>query len=347
MTPRVCYAVTYSSGVDPRHDAVAQDVAALAARTDGAIIRIAPPDPLLRIIRERWYGYAQLPALARACDLIHIFNPRLFYFPALAFLKKPIVYSVVGGVRADALRFTPAHFRNVSRILVSNARDARTLGEAGYERVHVIHPGINLSGFEPSPAPPAAPGQPFKLVCASAPWNESQFKIKGIDALIAAAEALPNLQLTFLWRGVMAAVMEQRIARSAAAERITFINAQADVAAHLRNAHAAVLVSDQTEAIKPYPHSLMESLACARPVLISQQIPLSEDVAAHGCGVVVDGASAGAVREGIARLMAGYASYAAGAAAFPLQPFSRERWVGEHLNVYGELDGRRKTKDGK
>jgi glycosyltransferase involved in cell wall biosynthesis len=301
-------------------------------------------------MRERAYGYAQLPALARAaraCDLIHVFNPRLFYFSALHSPllrggagggRLPIVYSVVGGVRPDALPFTPAHFRGVSRILVSSPRDARALREAGYQRVQVIQPGINLSGFEPSPAPPFAPGQPFKLVCASAPWNESQFRIKGIDALIAVAEALPNLHLTFLWRGVMAAAMEQRMARSAAAGRIALVNAQADVAAHLRNAHAAALVSDQTEAIKPYPHSLMESLACARPALISQQIPLSEDVAAHGCGVVVKDASAGAVREGIVQLMAGYAAFAAGAASFPLQPFSRERWVGEHLAVYGELD---------
>ena len=74
-----------------------------------------------------------------------------------------------------------------------------------------------------------------------------------------------------------------------------------------------------------------------RPVLLSAQIPMSDDVVGDGAGVVTPGASPEDAHAGLTRLMANYADYAARAQALPRERYSRERWVDETIAVYEDL----------
>ena len=49
---------------------------------------------------------------------------------------------------------------------------------------------------------------------ASAPWVESQFQTKGVEALLEAAQLNARLHITFLWRGHLLAEMKQRLAQA-------------------------------------------------------------------------------------------------------------------------------------
>ena len=154
--------------------------------------------------------------------------------------------------------------------------------------------------------------------------------------LLDAAVADERLRLTFLWRGAMREAMRARIAARGLAERVDVTDTQVDVSATLAGAHAAALLASDSSIVKAYPNSLMEALVCGRPVLLSTQIPMSDDVAADGVGVVTPGAAAADARAGLDRLMANYEAYAARAQALPRERYSRERWL---TGIVGLYDG--------
>ena len=56
----------------------------------------------------------------------------------------------------------------------------------------------------------------------------------------------------------------------------------------LRNAFIYTVDASNPAIIRSYPHSLMESLAAGKPVIVSRQIPMADYVQRMGCGTVVD-----------------------------------------------------------
>lgn len=338
MRPRVTFLVTYPRGVDPAREAVAQDIAGLLTRVDGRRIHISPPERLRRIFPERLFGLWLLPVLRRIdaeTDIFHLFHGGLRQFPLLGYLRRPIVYSVVAGLRPDR----PVDARPIAAratLTVTGPRDAALARAWGATRVATLKPGIELARFPRAAARAYSSGDPLKVVIASAPWSESDFVRKGVEALLDAASADDRLRLTFLWRGRLLDPMRTRIAARGLAERVTIIEAQADMAATLADAHAAALLVSDSSIVKAYPNSLMEALVVGRPVLLSTQIPMSDEVSAEGAGVVTPGASPEDARAGLTRLMTNYAAYAARVQALPRERYSRERWLDETVALYGQ-----------
>ena len=338
MRPRVTFLVTYPREVDPAREAVAQDIAGLLTRVDGRRIHISPPERLRRIFPERLFGLWLLGALRRIeaeTDIFHLFHGGLRHFPLLGFLRRPIVYSVVAGLRADR----PVDARRIgalATVTVSGPRDAALARAWGATRVATLRPGIDLARFPRAAARAYSSGDPFQVVIASAPWSEIDFVRKGVDALLGAAAADDRLRLSFLWRGRLLESMRARIAGHGLAARVTIIDGRVDMAAALADAQAAALLVSDSSIVKAYPISLMEALVVGRPVLVSAQIPMSDDVGGEGAGVVTPGASPEDVRAGLTRLMANYADYAARAQTLPRERYSRERWLEEIVGLYGE-----------
>ncbi len=339
MRPRVTFLVTYPRGSDPAREAVAQDVAGLLTRVEGRRVHISPPERLRRVFPERLFGLWLLPALRRIeaeTDVFHLFHGGMRHFPLLGFLRRPIVYSVVAGLRPDR-PINAGRLDALATLTVTGPRDAALARVWGAIEVVTATPGIDLTRFPRAATRGYAPGDLFKVVIASAPWSEIDFIRKGIDALLDAASADDRLRLSFLWRGRLLRSMRARIAARGLAERVTIIDARVDVAAALADAHAAALLVSDSSIVKAYPHSLMEALAVGRPVLISTQIPMSDEVSGEGTGVVTPGATSDDARAGLRQLMANYADYAGRAQALPPERYSRERWLDETVALYSDV----------
>ena len=339
MRPRVTFLVTYPREVDPAREAVAQDIAGLLTRVDGRRIHISPPERLRRIFPERLFGLWQLPALRRIeaeTDVFHLFHGGLRDFPLLARLRRPIVYSLVAGLRSDR----PVDARPIGArvsLTVSGPRDAALARTWGATRVTTLRPGIDLARFPRAAAQAYSPGDPFKVVIASAPWSEIDFARKGVDALLDAAGADACLRLTFLWRGRLIDAMRARVAARGLAERVKAIDARVDMAATLADAHAAALLVGDGTIVKAHPNSLMEALVVGRPVLLSTQISMSDEIREEGSGIVTPGATLADARDGLNHLMANYADYAGRAQALPPERYSRERWLDETVALYSDV----------
>ena len=331
----ILYHLTIPRPAHPALDAVVQEAMALQAQFGGAVVYLNPTRRPGSRYPERLYGLHRLPYLRRqeaTIRLHHVYNPHLFYFPYLRWLRRPIIYSVTAGLRPQR----PANLERLGRlaaIVVSNERDLTTVRGWGLENAHVIQPGIDTSRSSPTPPPP---GPGFRLLAGSAPWSAAQFHSKGIEALLAAAEARTDLRLVCLWRGILFEEMQARVARSGLGERVEVINRRVDVNAVLARVHAAVVLAQEATLVKAFPHSLLEALAAGRPVLVSRALPMADYVERTGCGQVVETVSPEGVLEALERLAMNYDAHQATALRVGRRDFSRKALMNEYERLYAE-----------
>jgi glycosyltransferase involved in cell wall biosynthesis len=81
-----------------------------------------------------------------------------------------------------------------------------------------------------------------------------------------------------------------------------------DVNEILAEVHASVTLAMEPDIVKAYPHSLLESLAAGKPVLVSRAIPMADYVEEKGCGVVVEKVRPNDVIVAVETLIANYYS---------------------------------------
>jgi len=290
-------------------DAVVQEAELLRSRFGGELIFLPPGRRPNRWVPRTLYGLHRLPALRRLernVDVHHIFHAELYWFPVLRFLNKPVVYTVVSGL--DTERRVPdlGALSRLHSIVVPNAIDRELLERHGMANVKVLRPGIDLSRFYVTPASPTSE---FVLLAGSSPWTRKQFRTKGVDALLRVAKETPYLRLVFLWRGVLSREMHDRVDQAGLTDRVEILDEWTDVNQLLRRVHAAVVLADKPKLVKAYPHSLLEALACGRPVLVSNRIAMADYVQSAKCGLVVRGVEESDLRDKIERLRQDYGAY--------------------------------------
>lgn len=331
----VLFHLTMPDGPMAALEAVMQDVQALQKQIPGSEINHFYPghQPGSRLPRQLW-GVAQLPRLRRTekqIQLHHIFNPNLFPFPALRWLKKPIVYTAVTGIGLTPPAVAQKLARQVHTIAIPTVAEQQQLAAWGITNTAVTHPGIDTHQFHYQPPPPEAP---FTLMMASAPWTSAQFRSKGVDALLAAAQELPELHIIFLWRGLLADEMRQRIAHAGLEQRVTLLNERVDVNNILSRAHASLVLADDPALVKAFPHSLLESLVAGKPVLVSPTMALADYVTKNECGVVVTAVSPTAIHHAIDQLQHNYTTYQQNAQRMGVRDFAQQQFINTTLALY-------------
>lgn len=329
----ILYHLTSPAPPIPGTDAVLQEIEALRQRFGGECLQFYPLRRPSRIFPKCLYGFDQGRILSRLqpeVDLHHLYYATLYPFSWLGKLTKPLVYSVVTGVGPLLNRRKNAWLKKVHTVVSCNPRD-----EAALKRLHppvryrIIRPGVAVEGFRPEPLPLK---DELRLLVGSAPWIRRQFRTKGIDLLLEAAGSLP-LRLVFLWRGFLLKELERRVAQRGLTSRVEIINQATDVNRVLARVHGTVVLAETGNLVKAYPHSLMESLAAGKPVLLSATIPMADYVAETRCGEVVAAFTPESLKSAIQRLLDHYGAcqakaLARGGADFALEPM---------LSAYGEV----------
>ncbi len=334
----VLFHLTMPDGPMAALEAVMQDVQTLQNQIVGSQINHFYPGnrPGSRLPRQLW-GVAQLPRLRRTekqVQLHHIFNPDLFPFPALRWLKKPIVYTAVTGLGHTSQAVVQKLAHQVHTLILPTLNDQQQLKAWGITNTAVIRPGINTRHFHYQPPPAEAP---FTLMMASAPWTSAQFRSKGVDALLTVAQERQDLHLIFLWRGLLADEMRQRIAQANLGQRVILLNERVDVNDILRRVHASILLADDPALVKAFPHSLLESLVAGKPVLVSPTMALAEYVMANQCGVVVTAVSPPAIHHALNQLQNQYTIYQQKAQAVGARDFGQQQLIDATLALYKKV----------
>jgi glycosyltransferase involved in cell wall biosynthesis len=315
-------------------EAIAQEIDLLRRNFGGEVVYVNPNIALARPLIPRlgfgWHTLARLYRLAQNADLFHFFNPDPFPYPFLLTLPKGVVYSITAGVE---MRPNLGYFRRMAIVAVPDERTLAQLQGWGLTNVALQRPGIASHRFSHTPLPLTV-GEPLRLLVASAPWTVAQFRCKGFDALLAAAQRTPDLHLTLLWRGLLVGEIRQRIAALGIGERVTLIDQTVDVNATLAGVHAAAIFATTPGIIKSYPHSLLDALAAGKPVLLNKIIPMSDYVNSNGCGVVIGEITPEAIVSGLAQLRAHYSHYAQNAATAGRRDFTEEAALQAAAAIY-------------
>ncbi|MGQ9904034.1 MAG: glycosyltransferase [Anaerolineae bacterium] len=340
---RVCYHVTIPPSPMADCEAVAQDVRLLQRIAPGERFHLYPTRaPGTRIPRLLW-GLNQLPALWRAersIDLHHVFNPDPFPFLALRLLRRPIVYTVVGGINETHREMARRLAQFAHTIIVSSEADYERLRAWGIARGRFVQPAIETSGFSYTPTPADAP---LTLLAGSAPWTVEQFTSKGVDVLLEVARNRPNVRLVFLWRGVVFDEMMRRVSALGLEQRVCVLNEKVDVNRVLAGVHASVVLATRSDVVKAYPHSLLESLAAGKPVLVSRVIPMARWVEQAGLGLVIDQADVEHVLNAIAALQSSGMQFQAERLRASVADQTR-RFIEQHEQVYRQAVDRQLAK---
>ncbi len=321
----------------PQAEALSQEITALSAHFNGQIIYLNPngqtplPVPRLLFGFHRWRALRRLEA---EIDLHHIYNPDPFAYPILRWLRRPVVYSISGGVgkRRPNIDF----FNRLGAITVFDEASLEKLQAWGLRNVAYVPTGIDVSRFTHTPQP-LNTQSPVRLLMGSAPWTLAQFQSKGVDALLAAAQQMPQLQLVFLWRGVLGAEMASRIRQLGLQNQVTLLDELVDVNHVLATVHAGIVLATEANIVKAYPHSLLDALAAGKPVLVSRAIPLAHHVERTGCGQVVEQVSAAAILNALQKLIATYPSAQPAAQLVGQRDFSEQTMIAAFRQIYERL----------
>jgi glycosyltransferase involved in cell wall biosynthesis len=314
-------------------DATMQEVAALLESFEGESLNLYPFKDKVRPFPRFLYGLPRITDLRRAfgrSDIVHLFHALPYGFPVLSLSDRPLVYTVVAGLRGDRIAPPGKALRRASALVVSTGRDQAILQSKGYTGVEIIRPGLDLRGYSHRPC---LPEKKMDILLGSAPWTRGQFRSKGILTALDAALAQPDLHLTFLWRGLLAGEVKKEIGARGLSGRVRVVNEKVDVNKLLGTVSAAAVLVDDPGLIKACPHSLIESLAAGKPVVVSRGIPMADYVEEKGCGVVVDTPQPEAFLEALGNLRDNYRFYQAKAAQAGGEDFS----LRDMTNAYGEL----------
>jgi glycosyltransferase involved in cell wall biosynthesis len=290
-------------------------------------------DPLFRIVG---------PLLERQSDIGHIYGGLGEWFFLKVLGRRPLILTVAVVTpplerRAyDAVRRFVVHAHATTRELVS-------MGIAP-EAIRLIYPGIDLDRFQPRPRLAAAPGffpaadpSRFRILFATTPGTAAGIEARGVRLLRDAARLLPDVDFLLPWRPWAGA---EALIRSVTAEAPPNFLVQAGLVGDMRTAYQAV---DATAAPfvaahdgKICPTSLIESLACGRPLLVSTEVGI-HDVVATGEGGVAFPPTVDGVCEAVGRLRREHARYTAGARRTAEAHFDLRICLRQHEELYRDV----------
>jgi glycosyltransferase involved in cell wall biosynthesis len=219
----------------------------------------------------------------------------------------------------------------MAAVTVADERSLKHLESQGLNNVFLAQPGINNARFTHTLTPLESE---IRLMVGSAPWTKAQFKTKGVDALLEAAKQMPELRLIFLWRGVLVEEMVRRVRDRGLEAQVEILNERVDVNSILANAHASVTLAEEPDIVKAYPHSLLESLAAGKPVLVSRSIPMAEYVERTRCGVVLERVTPSDIRTTIRKLILGYDNLQRKAQEVGKQDFHKKNLITSYEKIY-------------
>ena len=320
----------------PKLDAAVQDGMQLIDSFGGEINFLYPGAKAKKIIPRFLCGLHQLHYLRqldRRVDIHQIFSNGMYPYPVLRFFKKPVVYTSVIELGDKLPPLSRVLLNKVCKFVVVSDRDREKMAQAGFES-EVILPGIDIDRFSNNPLHGR---DKFVLLAGSAPWNEEQFATKGVDVLLQAAVALPWLRLVFLWRGKLSQEMQERVQQYGLSERVQVVDKPVDVNGVLATVHAGIVLAEKSKLVKAYPHSLLESLAAGKPVMISTCLAMSHYVAEKKCGVNVESMQLVDVTDKINYLRDGYQFFVAQANSLNLDVFTKKSMISSYLKVYQQV----------
>lgn len=338
MTPSVAY---WTSALFPEMEAIAGEVALLRRHFRPSVAWGVSPARWLQLSWRRGFGVhprmhlafrAATWILQRAFRVNHLVGGLGDWFHLKAARKRPTVLTVAVDSAPSELRLLD----RVDRFVVEwpAARDRLNALGIGRERIELVFPPVDLDRFSPNGDPD---GQPIVLF-ASSPDRPDWLEARGVPLLLQAAERLPGVRFRLLWRPWGAAFehvqrqIQQRGLNNVRLhrERVT------DMSAEYRRAHLTIAPFTDISRCKAVPNSLVESLACGVPVVLTDGVGLADTVRTERCGCVAS-PTAESLTAAIERVLSERETLGISARRTAERWFSSAKFIDDYRRVYAQV----------
>ncbi len=290
-------AVTYWTGVwRPGSEALSNEVAAVRAAlaprapvvsfSGGQRSRLALGDRVVMLSHRRRLVLRALAAAVEPFgDVTHAWGAIDDWNFLRMLGRRPLLFTVAFSA---AVR-DPSHYGGVSLFVAESESLAQQLRDAGVDdaRIRVVYPGVDLARFAPPAAAAAAPDR-LRVVFASAPQHAAEFGDRGIPLLVELARACPDIDVALLWR--------EWGDGDAATRAFTALDPPANVVLERRGTRTMTEVYQSAHAVacvyadgfgKTTPNSVVEGLACGRPVIVGRSCGIADLIVLAGAGHAV------------------------------------------------------------
>jgi glycosyltransferase involved in cell wall biosynthesis len=318
----------------PQTEALSQEITALRSRLGGELVYLNP-NKSLPVVPRFLFGFHKLKELRTReseLDLHHLYNPDPFPFPVLRRLRRPVIYTITSGV--GNYRPNVRFLNSMAAVAVADERTLNRLKDWGVDNCKLVRPGIDTTRFSHTSL---SLQSEIRILVGSAPWTKPQFRTKGVEALLEAARQDDRLHLVFLWRGVLTEEMERRVSRLGLEKQVTVFKQLVDVNRVLATVHASITLATGSGIVKSYPHSLLESLAAGKPVLVSRAIPMADYVAETNCGLVIEAVTPEAILTAVEALESKYQTLQKSAQIAGHRDFSQQAMIASYQGVYTDI----------
>ena len=269
-------------------DAVYNEIEEWRKKTGGHILTLYPlrtPSSAIPRFLYGWHQIFSIIKLQKDVSEVHIISPTLHWYPILSLVHKDLVYHLTTSINVPKSARLLDRLRMCKAVIVSSKQDEGTLRSLGLSQARFVRPMYDVSKFKPHHLPLQ---DELVLLMASAPWEKSQFESKGVIAILDMLAQTKNVKVIFLWRGILYNQMRKLVQEYGVEDQVEIINEKVDVVELHKRVHAVILLAKDRHVVKSYPHSLIEAVASGKPVICSKVIPMAEEIAESGVGIVVN-----------------------------------------------------------
>lgn len=232
--------------------------------------------------RMHWLFRGATWALQRAFRVNHIFGGLGDWFHLTAASKRPTVLTVA----TESAACDRSLLDRVDRFGVEwpGARDSLLRMGIDPERIDLIFPPVDLVRFTPGGF---ADGPPTVLF-ASSPDRADWLEARGVKLLLDLAGLMPKVQFRLLWRpwGTAFPQVQEWIRKRELVNVELRREKVVDMAAEYGQVHVTIAPFTDMSRCKAVPNSLLESLACGVPVVVTDLVGLAEIIESENCGRV-------------------------------------------------------------
>jgi glycosyltransferase involved in cell wall biosynthesis len=280
-------------------------------------------------------GYLLIKYLERTSKLVHIYGSLTGRLYLKVIKKNPCILTSTSALIKTRLEESAPEWESLDVIVLESERDMQILLQAGLDprKIHLIYPGVPMHDIPPPPK-----DIPFTILFASAPIAKDPRSIRrrGVNLLIKTASKLKDCRFVFLWRGKHTKTVRQMLYEANLSNIKVIDEIVPGIEGLLHRAHATILSPVDYDDCKPCPNSLIESLACSRPVLASNRVGISDLIEEEGCGIIFS-PDPDETANAIHKLQNSYEIYRKNTLPTALKYFSTEKFLQSYDHLYREL----------
>lgn len=225
-------------------------------------------------------------------------------------------------------------YEKIEFIVVESKNQMTQLLDLGVseEKIRLIRPGIDLDKFSPL----SENHNDFTVLFASAPSTERKMRERGIPIILECAFQNPDIKFILIWRNAGYVKLNKKIKSMGLRNVFVKNSIVLDMKKEYSISDCVVAPYTSIDEEKPVPRSIIESLACGKPVLVSTNVDIRDIVASEKCGIVFN-PSSHALSESIGKIRKNYFHYLKNCRRTAEKYFSKEDFIENYRKLYSEV----------